>query len=150
MTGKSMLLAAALAVVPAAGALAKDLPPPEMFRAMLEANRQSGWISFANHGNGQYVYFTALQTLHCRLKEIRYSINSADLDQTFAIVPCNPQNPWAMPPDFKPEDAVVILPLGTAQTVAVQVVWEDGEESEIMVYKPCDDVGDQACVDIAD
>ena len=146
----SMPLAAAPAIVPAAAALARDLPVPEMYRAMLEANKSGGWVSFANHGSNQYLYFSALQTLHCRLKEIRYSINSTDLDKTFAIVPCNPQNPWALPPDSTPDDTVVIMPLGTAETVAVQVVWEDGEESDVMVYKPCDNVGDQTCVDIAE
>lgn len=150
MTRRTMLLAAALALVPATAALAKDLPPRELYEAMLEGNKAGGWVSFANHANGQYLYFSALQTLHCRLKEIRYSVNTADLDQTFAVVPCNPQNPWALPPDSKPEDTVVIMPLGTAQTVAVQVVWEDGAESDVMVYKPCDNVGDQACVDFAE
>lgn len=150
MLRKFTLLAAIFAFLPATAALARDLPPADLYRAMLEGNRDSGWVSFANHANGQYLYFSALQTLHCRLKEIRYSVNTRDLDRTFAIVPCNPQNPWALPPDSKPEDTVVIMPLGTAQTVAVQVVWEDGEESGVMVYKPCDDVGDQACVDLAD
>jgi hypothetical protein len=144
----SAALALMLSATPAA--LAKDLPAPEMYRAMLDANKDGGWISFANHGDNQYLYFSALQALHCRLKEIRYSINTTDLDKTFAVVPCNPQNPWALPPDSTPEDIVVIMPLGTAQTVAVQVVWDDGEESDVMVYKPCDNVGDQTCVDYAD
>lgn len=150
MTRKSMFLAAILALVPAGAASAKDLPPVDLYKSMLEANKDGGWISFANHGDKQYLYFSALQTLHCRLSEIRYSINSSDLDKTFAIVPCNPQNPFALPPDSTPDDIVVIMPLGTADTVAVQVVWEDGEESDVVVYKPCDNVGDQTCVDYAD
>jgi hypothetical protein len=147
-----LAISAALALTLAAtsAATAKDLPPMDLYKAMLEGNKAGGWISFANHGNGQYLYFSALQTLHCRLKEIRYSVNTTDLDRTFDLVPCNSQNPWALPPDSKPEDTVVILPLGTAETVAVQVVWENDEVSDVMVYKPCDNVGDQACVDIAE
>lgn len=145
MMRKSIFAATLLALVPAGTALAQDLPPKQLYEAMLEANKTSGWVSFRNYDGRQLVYFTALQTMHCRLSEIRYSINSADLDKTFAVVPCNPQNPFALPPDSKLEDIVVSLPLGTAGTVAVQAVWDDGAETAVMVYKPCDNVGDQTC-----
>jgi hypothetical protein len=131
-------------------AQAKDLPPKELYRAMLEGNKDGGWVSFRNIDGKQILYFSALQTLHCRLSEIRYSINSKNLDKTFNIVPCNSQNPWALPPDSKVGDIAILMPLGTAQTVAVQAVWDDGEESDVVVYKPCDNVGDQTCVDFAE
>lgn len=119
--------------------------PLSTYKVMLNANKQTGWVSFRNYAGKQWVYFTALQTLHCRLKEIRYSINSSELDQRFNIVPCNPQNPFALPPNSKPSDIALALALGTAKTVAVQVVWETGEESAVAVYEPCKDVGEQTC-----
>ncbi len=122
-----------------------QVPPVETYQAMLGANKEPGWVQFRNYDDKQLVYFTALQTLHCRLSEIRYSINSKDLDQRFDLVKCNPQQPFNLPPDSGAEDILISLGLGSASTVAVQVVWEDGSESEIAVYEPCKDVGDQTC-----
>ncbi|MCP4318658.1 MAG: hypothetical protein GY789_22340 [Hyphomicrobiales bacterium] len=121
------------------------IPPQSLYQTMLDANRQTGWVQFRNYDGSQWIYFTALQTLHCRLSEIRYSINSKALDETFDLVECNPQNPMALPPDAGPETIALKLPAGTAQSIAVQVVWEDGTESAVAVYEPCKDVGDQSC-----
>ena len=87
----------AFAATPEATAGAQDksrIPPQSLYQTMLDANRQTGWIQFRNFDSSQWIYFTALQTLHCRLAEIRYSINSKQLDETFDLVECNPQNPW--------------------------------------------------------
>ena len=119
--------------------------PMETYKAMLAGNKEPGWVQFRNFDEKQIVYFTALQTLHCRLSEIRYSINSKDLDKRFNLVKCNPQQPFALPSDSRPDDILIYLDKGEASTVAVQVVWEDGTESEIAVYEPCQDVGDQTC-----
>ncbi|MCR9138100.1 MAG: hypothetical protein NXI27_19030 [Alphaproteobacteria bacterium] len=122
-----------------------SLLPIAVYQAMLDANRQSGWIQFRKYGGHQWIYFTALQTMHCRLSEIRYSINSQALDAQFPLVPCNLQNPFALPPDAGVEEIALRLPAQSAQFVAVQVVWDDGRESEIAVYEPCRDVGEQSC-----
>ena len=121
------------------------IPQMTIYQAMLKGNKERGWISFRNYGGNQLVYFTALQTLHCRLKEIRYSINSKELDKVFELVKCNPQNPFALPPDAPIGATLIRLPAGTAKTIAVQVTWEDDQKSEIAVYEPCKDVGDQTC-----
>ncbi len=119
--------------------------PVEIYRAMLDGNRQTGWVQFRNFNGSQWIYFTALQTLHCRLQEIRYSINSTALDKRFPLVKCNPQNPMALPSDAGVEVIALQLAADTATTVAVQVVWEDGSESEVALYEPCQDVGEQSC-----
>lgn len=142
--------ALALMLAATAPALAQNLPPKAIYEAMLNVNRASGWVAFRNFGGNQLVYFTALQTMHCRLSEIRYSINSDALDKTFGLVPCDPQMAFAMPPDVKPEQVYLTLAPGTAETVAVQVVWDDGTESDVMVYRPCDNVGDQTCAAVAE
>ncbi|WP_136657607.1 hypothetical protein [Nitratireductor sp. XY-223] len=140
-------IAAGMAAV-ASMAAAQDesrVPPQSLYRTMLDANRQTGWVQFRDFDGAQWIYFTALQTLHCRLSEIRYSINSKALDQRFDLVACNPQNPMALPPEAGPDAIALKLPAGTAQTIAVQVVWEDGSESAVAVYEPCKDVGEQSC-----
>ncbi len=131
-----------------ASAMANDktrVPPVSTYKAMLDGNKQTGWVQFRNYDGKQLVYFTALQTLHCRLKEIRYSINTRDLDKRFKLVKCNQQLPFSLPSDSGVEDILIYLAKGAAKTVAVQVVWENGEESEVMVYEPCKDVGEQTC-----
>ena len=121
------------------------IPPREVYQAMLNGNKEPGWIQFRNYSGKQLVYFTALQTLHCRLKEIRYSINSKALDKRFELVECNPQNPLALPSNAGLNEVAISLAPGTVKTIAVQVVWEDDMESEIAVYEPCKDVGEQTC-----
>lgn len=138
-------LVASLVPVQVAAQDKSTLPPVAVYQAMLDANRQGGWVQFRNYDGHQWVYFTALQTMHCRLSQIRYSINSQALDAQFPLVDCNPQNPFALPPDAGVEEIALRLPAGTAQSVAVQVVWDDGRVSEIAVYEPCSNVGEQSC-----
>lgn len=121
------------------------IPPMSVYEAMLKANKASGWVQFRNYNGRQLIYFTALQTLHCRLAEIRYSINSNHLDETFALVPCNPALPMSLPPNAGLNDIAISLPLGSAEMVAVQVTWKDGTTSETALYRPCPNVGDQTC-----
>ena len=129
----------------AVGQQKSRIPPMTTYQAMLDGNLEGGWVSFRNIDGRQLVYFSALQTLHCRLQEIRYSVNSTELDRQFPLVACNPQNPFALPPDSGVEDILIRLDAGAASTVAVQVVWEDGSKSRMAVYEPCEDVGDQTC-----
>lgn len=121
------------------------VPPIETYKLMLDGNRQNGWVQFRNYDGRQWIYFTAMQTLHCRLKEIRYSVNSKDLDKTFDLVKCNPQTPFSMPEGFGTDDVAIVLDLNAAQTIAVQVVWEDDSVSDVAVYEPCKDVGERSC-----
>lgn len=145
---KTMLGTALVLTAANMSAVAQDnskLPPIAIYEAMLDANRQSGWVQFRDFGGHQWIYFTALQTMHCRLKEIRYSLNSKTLDSNFPLVACNAQNPFAIPPDAGVDDIAIRLQPGAAQSIAVQVVWEDGRESDVVVYEPCRDVGEQSC-----
>jgi hypothetical protein len=121
------------------------VPPVDTFKMMLGASAEQGWIAFRNYDGKQYVYFTQMVTMRCGLDEIRYSINSRALDQTFDLVECIPANPFALPSDAPIDATLITLPLGTAKTVAVQAVFKDGTESEIMVYEPCEGVGDGTC-----
>lgn len=139
------VLMAIVNLAPAAAQTSSRVPPMTVYQAMLNANKATGWVQFRNYNGRQLVYFTALQTMHCRLAEIRYSINSTLLDKTFALVPCNPALPMSLPPNAGLKDIAVSLPPGSAEMVAVQVEWQDGSASETVLYRPCPNVGDQTC-----
>jgi hypothetical protein len=153
---KSMM-AAGLLIIAGSAAWADDsddeyqpeLPDMSIYRAMLDANRQPGWVQFRNYDNRQLIYFTTLQSMHCRLKEIRYSINSDKLDKRFPLGACDAQQPFNLPVD-DPDGKYIYLSLkaGAARTVTIQVVWEDGAGSEIVTYRPCDEVGESTCARI--
>lgn len=150
---QKILLAIMTCVLGVIPALASDidkskLPDEAIYKAMLEANKSSGWVGFRNFNGKQLVYFSPLQTMHCRLEEIRYSINSQALDKRFDLVKCNPQLPFSLPDGAGLEAIAVSFPLNTAKSVAVQVIWDDGKESEILNYEPCKDVGEQTCAQL--
>lgn len=126
-----------------------ELPDMSLYKAMLDANRQPGWVQFRNFADHQLVYFTALQTMRCRLSEVRYSINSDALDKRFPLGSCDPQQPFNMPSD-DPDGKYTYLRLnqGQVKTLTIQVVWEDGAGSEIVTYRPCDAIGESTCARI--
>ena len=79
---RSLIAAVLLALVQSGQLInAQNLLPQSLYQAMLDANKASIWVAFLNFNGQQLLYFTTIQTLHCRLKEIRYSINSDALDQ---------------------------------------------------------------------
>jgi hypothetical protein len=114
-----------------------QIPDVAIYKAMLDANKQTGWVQFRNFADQQLIYFTALQTMHCRLSEIRYSINNDTLDQRFPLAKCDPELPFNLPSDDTQNWLYLSLKPGKAETIAVQAVWDDGSGSEIVVYQPC-------------
>lgn len=150
-----LLAAIALPFAPAFAQDASDeeeykpvLPDVAIYKAMLDANKTTGWVQFRNFSGKQLIYFTALQTMHCRLSEIRYSINSDVLDKRFPLGECNPHIPFNLPADDTGKYVYISLPANEAKTLTIQAVWDDGAGSEIVVYKPCDGVGDATCAAI--
>jgi len=143
-------LSLAVALGLSAGAKAQEAPPVDLYKVMAEANKASGWVAFRNYDGKQWVYFTPLVTLHCRVTEIRYSINSTALDSTFPLPKCNPAQPFSTPADAGVEGIAITLPDGTAQSVSVQILFEDDTESEMLTFAPCADVGDSSCATLVD
>ncbi len=117
--------------------------PLEQVKGIIKATKASGWIAFVNVKGKQQIYFSHLQSWHCGIKEIRYSYNSKDLDRLFPVAKCIPQLPNNVPGPAK--WIVNIEKLGTAKTVAVQVLFDDDTLSDIAVYEPCEGVGEQVC-----
>ena len=117
--------------------------PLEQVKGIIKSTKASGWITFKNVNRKQQIYFSHLQSWHCGIKEIRYSYNSKDLDRVFPVAKCIPQLPNNIPGAIK--WILVFEKLGTAKTVAVQVLFDDDTLSGIAVYEPCEDVGEQVC-----
>lgn len=139
-------LLVAASMLAASTAYAQTIPPRSLYETMLDANKAKGWVQFRNFNGKQLLYFSLLQTLHCRLKEIRYSINSDALDQTVDLVKCNKAIPFNIgQKDILEGRVYKSMPLNTAQWVAVQVVWEDDVKSDINKVKVCEDVGEASC-----
>lgn len=115
-----------------------EIPDASIYKAMLDANKKTGWVAFRQFMDQQLIYFTTLQTMHCRLSEIRYSINSELLDKRFPLGKCDAELPFNLPDDPTNEYLYLKFKPNEVETIAVQVVWDDGSGSEIVVYKPCD------------
>lgn len=109
---------------------------------------KANWIAFRNYDGRQLIYFTHLVVYRCGLAEARYSINSDALDQRFEMPPCDPERPNHVPAEDYPP--YLSLDPGTAETVAVQVVYSDGEESEVLRFTPCDIADDGTCAKLVE
>jgi len=139
---------ASVIIAPRQGLAAKTkVPNMQLYKAMWSGNLASGLVSFRNYSGKQLLYFTALQTMHCGLQEVRYSLNSMALDKRLKLAKCNPQQPFSMPSDLPLDYIYSSFALDTVKTVAVQVVWKDKyeTESDTVVYEPCKDVGEGTC-----
>lgn len=146
MNSRLKSLAGILALVVSQPAIAQELPPIETYQAMLEANKARGWVLFRIYDGRQLVYFTPLLAMNCRLGEIRYSINSDDLDQTWPIPDCNPDLPFSLPEGIPLDELFLDLPPDTATTVSVQVSFTGGKkQTGVVTYEPCPNVGRAAC-----
>lgn len=102
-----------------------------------------GWILFLDQPERQIVDFTRLQSMRCHIQAIRYSINSQSLDKRFPVAPCDAQLPTELLTDNKFNH--LTLKRGSAETVTVQVIWDDGSGSAILFHKLCNNPGGMAC-----
>lgn len=151
----SIMIAAAAIAMPALAQESEEdeykpqLPDMQIYKAMLDANKQPGWVQFRDFAGKQIIYFTTLQTMHCQLSEIRYSINSDTLDQRFPLGACDVQQPFNLPAD-DPDGKFMYRDFapGEVKTISIQAVWADGSGSEIVTYRPCDNIGEGTCARI--
>jgi len=105
--------------------------PPKQMKQILNMT-QNSWVSFRDFNGKQLIYFTHLESYTCGIKEVRYSINSDDLDKVWELQPCDTKNPMAVTKDI----IYLTMPLGTAKSIAVQVTFADGTKSEILRKNP--------------
>lgn len=121
------------------------IPPLDIFKTMASDLKPEGWITFQALGGEQIISFAPVLSLRCRLKEIKYSIDSKMLDKTFPVPACNPEYPFRVDTQSVHNPYILQLPGGTAQAIAVQLTWDDGTTSNTVYYEPCRAVGAVAC-----
>jgi len=111
--------------------LSANAMPPKQMKQILNMT-QNNWVSFRDFNGKQLIYFTHLESYTCGIKEVRYSINSDDLDKVWELQPCDTKNPMAVTKDI----IYLTMPLDTAKSIAVQVTFTDGTKSEIVRKNP--------------
>ena len=93
---------------------------------------QNSWVSFRDFNGKQLIYFTHLEAYRCGIKEVRYSLNNDDLDKIWELDSCESEGISSIKKDL----VYLRLPLGTAKSIAVQLVFSDGTKSEVIRKKP--------------
>jgi hypothetical protein len=141
-------LAICLAALPPASAHAqasRELPVEQVKQIL--AQTLDSWVAFRIHDGRTLLYFTHLATYHCALLEIRYSFNGTGLDRRFPVPKCNPLLPFNVGADDK---LYLEVKAEDAETVAVQLVYDDNSVSDIHVFSPCPGAGDATCAMVAE
>jgi len=105
--------------------------PPKQMKPILNMTKNS-WVSFRDFNGKQLIYFTHLESYKCGIQSVHYSINSDKLDKVWELEACNPKNPLAVTKD----DIYLSLPLNTAKSISVKLIFIDGSESEVVTKSP--------------
>ena len=105
--------------------------PDDQMKKILNMT-QNSWVSFRDFNGKQLIYFTHLEAYTCGIKEVHYSLNSNDLDKVWELQAC----PSEGISSIKKELIYLILPLGTAKSIAVQLLFVDGTKSEVIHKNP--------------
>jgi hypothetical protein len=99
----------------------------------LESTKES-WIEFGVTKQGQQIvklgYFAVYK---CTVKVIKYSFDSRNVDKSFNLPKCDPNNPFQIdnPETFQVPIKSVI------HNFTVQLVFADGTVSPVRTYEPC-------------
>jgi hypothetical protein len=93
-------------------------------QAKMSLNMVSGsWLSFRDYDGKVLLYFTTLMSYRPAIKEVRYSLNSEALDQTFKFKPTDKM--------FEVGDDLYLAVPGNTQFANVQLTYKDGTKSPI-------------------
>jgi hypothetical protein len=92
-------------------------------KQMLEMTKGS-WLMFRDFNGKVLLYFTSLLSYRPVIKEIRFSINSEVLDQTFKFTPTDKM--------YEVGDELVYITVpADSQYASVQVTYKDGTKSDV-------------------
>ncbi|HEX8898031.1 MAG TPA: DUF4062 domain-containing protein [Chthoniobacterales bacterium] len=93
-------------------------------QAKMSLNMVSGsWLSFRDYDGKVLLYFTTLMSYRPAIKEIRYSLNSEALDQTFKFKATDKM--------FEVGDDLYLPVPGNTQYASVQLTYKDGTKSPV-------------------
>jgi serine/threonine protein kinase len=84
------------------------------------------WISIRDFDGKTLAYFTHLVSFRPALREIRYAVDSEELNQRFPLLPASEAKLYEVPAGAQ---TYIELPAGT-NCVIVQLVYEDGTQSD--------------------
>jgi hypothetical protein len=90
-------------------------------------HRPHPWLQTTIAGGGARLNFGALIQSRCAVQEVRYSIDSQQLDKRFPVPPCDFASPSGG--DYNPSITLTKVP----DYVASKVVFVNGEESQIEI-----------------
>lgn len=126
-----------LRYVDAAGAVVGPFPiafdPRE---ALLRDQRRTiemvsgSWLSFRDF-NGVLLYYTALVSYRCAIRELRIGLDRPEPDRVVPLPPCDEANPFAIPGNLLP---YLKVPAGT-RSASAQIVYRDGSVSPVRVFR---------------
>ena len=93
-------------------------------QAKMSLNMVSGsWLSFRDFQGKVLLYFTTLMSYRPAIKEVRYSLNSEALDQTFKFKATDKM--------FEVGDDLYLTVPGDTQYASVQLTYKDGTKSPV-------------------
>ena len=126
-----------LRYVDPAGVAVGPFPIPFDPRAALRRDQRrtmemvsGSWLSFRDF-NGVLLYYTALVSYRCAIKELRIGLDRPEPDRVIALPPCDEANPFAIPGNFTP---YLKAPPGT-RSASVQITFSDGSVSPVKVFR---------------
>ncbi len=91
---------------------------------------KGSWVEFRDF-NGVLVYYTMLVSYRCAIKEARYGLDGAAPSKAFAIPPCDPKNPNAIPSNVTP---YIKVP-GSTKNLTLQLTFADGTQSAVETFR---------------
>lgn len=122
----SGVIAVLLGGVAAPGVMAQTMTTAADVKPILQATKPQ-WIAVREYDGQDLLYFTNLLAWRCGVNEVRYGVNGAAPAEVLAMEPCYEGE--AAPNALKmPEGSTlyITLPLGSVQTVTVDVQFDDG------------------------
>jgi hypothetical protein len=119
--------------------------PAFVKRVVLDPARDLGWVMMRKEGEDTWIYFTTMLYARCALDYVRYSIDSAKVNQFFEVPRCDLNSPSALPYDLTLRELGIRVGPPDVKSVSVQAVYVDGSRSEIITYAPCPDAGGRTC-----
>ena len=105
--------------------------------AMIHQAIKAQMVSFKQEGDVDFVYFTNLLAWRCGVKEILVGLNGAAPAAHLPMEPCyrDLREPNTLKLD-RPEFPIYLkMPAGSAQTLTLHIVYEDGTSADFLVER---------------
>lgn len=115
-----------LALAPIGSTASAQGMPPEQIKQILDLTK-ANWVSFRDWQGQELIYFTHLESWKCGIDYVFYGLNDDPIEQEWQLEACHPDNQNVVLKD-KP---YLELPLGSAQSISVQLIFKDGTKSAV-------------------